>query len=89
MSNRTPNLSAGMFSDMVPVTPNDSTDNMAAAGDYCIGFYVTIGGTVSLINVNGVTRSITVADGSYHPFVGIKRIRATGTTATGISALIS
>ncbi len=74
---------SGPASDALPVTPNDVADLAHVA----IGLYVETGGTVSIVTVTGETRTIAVADFSILP-IGVQRVRATGTTATGIHALV-
>lgn len=70
---------SGPFIDIVPVTPDDGTD-LPFVG---VGLYIQTGGTVTFITVAETTRTVTVADGSIIP-VGVRRVMATGTTATGI-----
>ncbi|SMH54613.1 hypothetical protein [Maritimibacter sp. HL-12] len=81
-ANRAPSLS-GPATDALPVTPEDSADLPYVA----LGLYVETGGEISLVTVAGETRSIVVADFSILP-VGVRQVRATGTTATGIHALV-
>ncbi len=74
----------GPATDIVPVTPDDATDLPDAA----IALYVTTGGDIAIDCVRGkATRIVTVGDQSLLP-VGVTRVRATGTTATGIHALV-
>ncbi|MGQ0610057.1 MAG: spike base protein, RCAP_Rcc01079 family [Paracoccaceae bacterium] len=80
--NRVSSLS-GPARDLLPVTPNDAVDLAAVA----VGLYVQTGGTVSIVTVGGGTRSVSVPDFSVLP-VGVTRVRATGTTASGIHALV-
>ncbi len=80
--NRISSLS-GPARDLLPVTPNDSVDLAKVA----VGLYVQTGGAVSIVTVAGGTRTVTVPDFSVLP-VGVTRVRATGTTATGIHALV-
>lgn len=80
--NRVSSLS-GPARDLLPVTPNDSVD----LAEVAVGLYVETGGTVSIVTVAGGTRSVSVPDFSVLP-VGVTRVRATGTTATGIHALV-
>lgn len=75
---------SGPARDAMPVAPNDTTDLSSVA----LGLYVETGGSLSIVTVSGETRSLTVADFSILP-VGVRRVRATGTTATGIHALVS
>jgi hypothetical protein len=73
----------GPATDALPVTPDDATDLPMVA----IALYVEIGGTVVVDTVAGETRTIAVADFSILP-LGTTRVRATGTSATGIHALV-
>lgn len=72
----------GPATDALPVTPNDATDLPVVA----IALYVETGGTVVVDTVAGETRTLAVADFSVLP-LGTTRVRATGTTATGIHAM--
>lgn len=74
---------SGPATDALPVIPDDSTD----LGHVAIGLYTETGGTVSMVTVTGETRSIAVADFSVLP-VGVRRVNATGTTASGLHALV-
>jgi hypothetical protein len=81
-------LTSGMVRDWIPVTPNNSTDNMgASANNQVIGFYVTVGGSV-VFTVEGVDRTVTFPANFYATCAGVTRIKATGTTATGIHSLV-
>ena len=81
-------LTSGMVRDWLPVTTNDSTDNMGASADnQVIGFYVTVGGDV-VFTVEGVDRTVTFPSNFYATCAGVTRIKATGTTATGIHSLV-
>lgn len=73
----------GPATDALPVTPDDGTD----LADVAIALYVETGGVVAIDTVGGQTRTVEVADFSILP-VGVRRVRATGTTATGIHALV-
>lgn len=68
--------------DIVPVTPSDSTDLPMVA----VAMYIETGGAVSFVTVTGQTRTVTVPDATLLP-VGVVRVQATGTSATGIHAL--
>jgi hypothetical protein len=76
----------GLVYDMVPVTPNDSTNNVGA-GNVAIGLYITTGGDVVFLNKDGVERTVTVPD-SFYLICSVSRVKSTGTTATGIHALV-
>ncbi|MET4130189.1 hypothetical protein [Roseovarius sp. MBR-6] len=80
--NRT-NALSGPATDALPVTPDDAVDLPHVA----IGLYVETGGTVSVVSAAGETRQMVVADFSILP-IGIRRVRASNTTATGIHALV-
>jgi hypothetical protein len=73
----------GPATDALPVAPDDTTDLPVVA----IAIYVETGGTVVVDTVAGETRTIAVADFSILP-LGTSRVRATGTTAAGIHALV-
>jgi hypothetical protein len=80
-----PNQS-GLVIDMVEVTTNDSTDNVGS-GNIAIGLYVETGGDVVFLNKDGNERTVTVPD--FHTLTcSVKRVKSTGTTATGIHALV-
>ena len=79
---RTPALS-GPATDALPVTPDDSADLPNVA----IGLYVESAGTVVVDTASGQTRTIEMADFAILP-LGIRRVRATGTTAAGLHALV-
>lgn len=80
--NRIPPLN-GPVTDMMPVTPNDAIDMIHVA----VGIYVETGGMLSILTHAGEVRTVRVADFSMLP-VGVRRVRATGTTATGIHAMV-
>ena len=81
-STRTPALS-GPATDIMPVTPDDNTDLPEAA----IALYVETAGDISFVTVKGATRSVTVTGNFILP-VGTLRVNATGTTASGIHAMV-
>lgn len=74
---------AGPATDALPVVPNDTLD----LPDVAIGLYVETGGAVCFLSESGSQRTMIVADFSILP-VGVKRVRASGTTASGIHALV-
>ncbi|MCB2111645.1 MAG: hypothetical protein H6895_08620 [Defluviimonas sp.] len=80
--NRAPGLS-GPATDIMPVTPSDSNEFATTA----IALYVVGAGTVAVMTASGTTRSFAVPAYSYVP-LGVRRVLATGTTATGIHALL-
>ncbi len=81
-ANRAASLS-GPAHDALPVIPNDSSDLPHVS----VGLYVETGGAIVIDTVSGATRTVLVADFSILP-VGVRRVRATGTTASGIHALV-
>lgn len=74
---------AGIARDTVPVTPSDTEDlpNVAAS------LYIETGGTIVFQpeNLNAPQRTITVPDFFTFP-CGVRRVLASGTSATGIHA---
>jgi hypothetical protein len=76
----------GLVYDMVPVTPNDSTDNVGS-GNVAIGLYITVSGNVVFLTKDGVERTITVPN-NFYLVCSVSRVKATGTTATGIHAMV-
>lgn len=81
-------LSVGHIRDYVPVTPNDSTDNLKAnTTDVVVGFY--IGGAGNLVvTIDGTNRTIPVVANQFLPCTGATRVRSTSTTATNIFACV-
>lgn len=69
--------------DYVPVIPDDGSDLPAVAAS----IYVEGGGAVSFISIKGETRTVTVPDFGW-VICGALRILATGTTASGIHAVV-
>lgn len=74
---------SGPATDALPIVPNDSHD----LGHIAIALYIEVGGTVVIDTVAGETRTIAVADFTILP-IGTRRVRATGTTAAGVHALV-
>lgn len=82
-------LTSGLVRDWFPVTPNNTTDNVKAnPTDIVVGLTASGAGNVVVTNADGVDRTIPILAGEKITFVGIKRIKATGTTATGIMTLL-
>lgn len=79
---REPSL-AGPATDILPVTPDDASDLPEVA----LALYVEAGGSISIVTERGITRTVVVDDLTILP-VGTRRVRATGTTASGIHALV-
>lgn len=70
--------------DIIPVTPNDSTD-LAKVGV----LYIETGGDIVVRTFDGgdTNRTITVASASWFPIV-VRRVLSTGTTASGIHVVV-
>ena len=84
--NRGPN-EFGLVHDMIEVTNSDSTDNVGT-GNIAVGLYIEVGGTVVFLNKDGNERTVVVPD-NFYLTCSVKRVKATGTTATGIHALVT
>ena len=80
--NRVSSLS-GPATDLLPVTPDD----VSALPEVAIALYVETGGALSIVTARGNARTVTVADRSILP-VGVRQVNATGTSATGIHAMV-
>jgi len=79
----------GAVRDIIAVTPNDSAGTAPFDNDtVAIGLYITTGGAVKITTVTGEDRTITVPD-NFYLVCACKRVFATGTTATGIHALVA
>jgi hypothetical protein len=65
------------------VTPSDVTDLTKTSR--CL--WVARGGNISVIMKDGMTLTWEDVPGGSHVFARVSRVRATGTTATGILAL--
>jgi len=76
----------GAVVDMLPITPHDI--NLFPDGIVAIGLYITTGGAVKFTTARGESRTVTVPD-NFYLICSAKRVFATGTTATGIHALVS
>ena len=83
-----PNLT-GAVRDIIAVTPNDSAGTAPFDNDtVAIGLYITTGGTVKITTAAGTDRTITVPD-NFYLVCSVSRVFSTGTSATGIHALVS
>ncbi|MCV6823115.1 MULTISPECIES: spike base protein, RCAP_Rcc01079 family [Halocynthiibacter] len=80
--NRQPNLN-GPSTDLVPVAPNDTTDLSSVA----LALYIETGGTLVILTEKEETRTVKVSDFMTLP-TGVRRVFATGTTASGIHAFV-
>ncbi len=75
---------SGPATDIVPVTPSDTVD----LSDVAVALYVAGAGVVVVDTIAGTApRAVPVTANMLLP-VGVKRVRATGTTAAGIFALV-
>jgi hypothetical protein len=75
---------SGPATDLLPISPDDAADLPQAA----LALYVESGGTVVFDTVSGdAPRSVVVGDLSLLP-VAVRRVRLTGTTASGLHALV-
>lgn len=81
------NNPTGLIRNWVPVTTSDTVDNVGT-GNVAIGLYVTVGGAVSWIDVDGNTVTATVP-ANFYLTCSVTRVKTSGTTASGIFALIS
>lgn len=79
-SGRAPSLN-GPVNDIVPVTPNDGVD----LADVAVAIYVETGGTLTVTTEAEQIRTVTLSDNAILP-VGVRRVFATGTSASGIHA---
>ena len=77
----------GLIRNWVSVTPNNSADNVGT-GNVAIGLYVTTSGTVTWTDVDGNDATATVPS-NFYLNCSVARVKSTGTSATGIFALIS
>lgn len=76
----------GLVYDMIEVTPNDGSDNVGT-GNVAVGLYIESAGDVSFLNKDGSTRTVSVPD-NFYLVCSVKRVKSTGTTASGIHALV-
>lgn len=86
MADQYGNFSGGLHSPaavVADVTPSDTVDLTAATR----ALNVATSGTVRVTTVRGSTATLYIAAGVAFP-VRVTRVHASGTTATGITALI-
>jgi hypothetical protein len=69
--------------DYLPVTPDDLAD----FEDVAVALYVETGGQIRFLSVKGNERTVTLPNFGYL-LCGVRRVNATGTTATGIHAIV-
>lgn len=71
-----------------PITPSDSVDlALGPDGGACRALYITGAGNVNVQLSGGGTAVLTGLSAGQYVVVGVTRVLATSTTATGISAL--
>ena len=68
--------------DYSPVTPDDGADLPTVA----ISLFVETGGAVTFVSQKGQTRTVNLPNYGYL-ICGVRRVQATGTTASGIHAI--
>lgn len=74
----------GIPADDLPVTPSDTTDlPKVAMAIYCAG-----GGTITYDTWEGDAPRVREVPDNFTFFCAVRRVRATGTTATGIVASV-
>lgn len=81
------NNPTGLIRNWVAVTPNDSADNVGT-DNVAIGLYITVAGNVTFTDVDGNDVTVNVP-ANFYLNCSVARVKATGTTATNIFALIS
>ena len=74
---------AGPGTDYAPVTPDDGADLATVA----ISLFVETGGAVSFVSQKGQSHKVNLPDYGYLT-CGVRQVNATGTTATGIHAIV-
>lgn len=74
---------AGPATDILPVVPNDAADLPFVAS----ALYVETAGLVRFVTVRNQTRDVYLGDLALLP-IGVRRVLQTGTTASGIHALV-
>lgn len=81
--NHVPLPLGGPATDIIPVVPSDDSD----LGSVAASLYVENGGVIVIVTVKGEVRTVEVGDLAILP-VGVLAVRAAGTTASGIHALV-
>jgi hypothetical protein len=76
-----------LYNRAIPITPHNSTNFANIGGQYtCEALNIGVGGVVTVVFEDDALAAITVVAGQVLP-VKVKRVNATGTTATGVVAL--
>jgi hypothetical protein len=79
---RAPSLS-GPARDIVPIVPSDAGE----LPDVFPSLYVETGGVLVVVTEAGNERTFNVGDWSVFP-LGVRQVKATGTTAAGIHGFV-
>jgi hypothetical protein len=74
---------SGPARDYLPVTPSDANPLPQVA----VALYVETGGAVRFASEGGAERNVEVSDYGWI-VCGVRQVLATGTTATGVHALV-
>lgn len=77
----------GLVRDLRPVDVSGGDDNLGGAKNVAIGLYITGAGDVVFTNADGTDRTVTVGALS-HLLCSVATVKQTGTTATGIFAMM-
>lgn len=84
---------SGLVRTWVEVTTSDSADNVGTDADgtpnIAIGLYIEAAGDVAWLDYNGTSCGPVAVPNNFTLTGSVKRVLATGTTATGIFALIA
>lgn len=72
----------------IPVTPSNTTNiNLPTGLNFTMGLYVGGSGDLSVLMSDGTTATFTAVSAGVVLPLSVKRVNATGTTATGIVAV--
>jgi hypothetical protein len=88
------------YDDLIPITPTDAgadvldaivtdgaADTRGGAQSRVRGIYATVAGNISVVTLRGTTRTVPISANLMLP-LRVRRINATGTTATGLFVAI-
>ncbi|WP_114965258.1 spike base protein, RCAP_Rcc01079 family [Alkalilacustris brevis] len=82
LANRTPSA-LGPATDLLPVAPDDAAD----LPEMAMALFIETGGSLRVVTRRGETREVMLEDQTLLP-VAVRRVLESGTTATGIHALV-
>ena len=82
MFSRSNKVQAGVATDLVPITPSDTTDLTEA----CWAIYVNVPGDIRIKTLRGTIVTLSAVPVGVLP-VGASRVYATGTTASNLLAV--